>query len=105
MAEFHPVSPFERAHDTYWNYEPTPCRIVRVIVGRSLVPTWWCAGLAGTEREAVEVNYHGDVFYLDNPGVPAVNPNEGWLKVTKGRGGPEWGHHELPVERVVEPSS
>ena len=45
---------------TYWNGEPTPCTKVRVIVGKSPVPTWWCAALAGTEREAVLV--------VNNPG-------------------------------------
>src|SRR5205823_6421862 len=42
---------------TFWNGEPAPARIVRVIVGPSPVKTWWCAQLAGTERKAVEVNY------------------------------------------------
>lgn len=82
---------------TFWNYEPTPARIVRVIVGPSPVETWWCAELAGTEREAVEVNYHGEKFYLDNEN------GSGWAKVTAGRGGPDWGHSSLPAERVVEP--
>jgi len=30
---------------TFWNYEPTPARIVRVTVGKSDLPTWWCAKL------------------------------------------------------------
>jgi hypothetical protein len=84
---------------TFWNYEPTPARIVRVIVGPSERETWWCAKLVGTEREAVEVNYHGDIFYLDN------EDGSGWGKVTGGRGGPEWGHSSLPVERVLEPQA
>lgn len=87
---------------TFWNGEPTHCRKVRVIVGPSPRKTWWCAGLQGTVRDAVEVNYHGEVFYLDNPGPPAANPHEGWLKVTKGHGSPQWAHHELPVLRVLE---
>lgn len=81
---------------TFWNYEPTPARIVRVIVGPSPVETWWCAKLEGSEREAVEVNYHGDKFYLDN------EDGQGWAKVTKGRGGPDWGHSSLPVVSVVQ---
>lgn len=83
---------------TYWNGEPTPARIVRVIVGKSLRPTWWCADLEGQEREAVEVNYHGDVFYLDN------EDGSGWNKVTHGGGSPQWGHRELPDDsKPVEP--
>jgi hypothetical protein len=80
---------------TYWNGEPTLARIARVIVGKSPVETWWCANLAGTEREAVEVDYHGDKFYLDN------EDGSGWRKVTFGRGSPQWGHSSLPVERVI----
>lgn len=91
----------ERCCDTYaqektfWNYEPTPARKVRVIVGKSARQTWWCADLEGTERAAVEVNYHGEKFYLDN------EDGGGWRKVTHGRGGPDWGHSSLPVSSVV----
>jgi hypothetical protein len=86
---------YECEVQTYWNGEPTPARIVRVIVGKSPVEMWWCAKLAGTEREAVEVNYHGKKFYLDN------ESGTGWNKVTHGLGSPQWGHSSLPVERVV----
>jgi hypothetical protein len=81
---------------TFWNYEPTPARKVRVIVGRSERPTWWCAELEGQERAAVEVNYHGDKFYLDN------EDGSGWRKVTEGHGGPDWGHSSLPVADVKD---
>lgn len=81
---------------TFWNYEPAPARIVRVIVGPCLKETFWHNGLEGTEREAVEVNYYGDKFYLDN------EDGSGWMKVTRGRGGPEWGHSSLPVSEVLE---
>lgn len=83
---------------TYWNGEPTPARKVRVVVGPSQLPTWWCAKLAGTEREAVEVSYGSDVFYLDNEDESA------WGKVTEGRGLPRYGHRSLPVSRVIEPT-
>lgn len=80
---------------TFWNYQPTPCRIVRVVVGPSPRPTWWCATMAGQEREAVEVDYYGHKFYLDNA------DGSGWAKVTHGRGGPDWPHGELPVAEVL----
>jgi hypothetical protein len=80
---------------TYWNFKPTPARIVRVIVGKSPRPTWWCAAFEGQEREAVEVTYGGAKFYLDN------EDGSGWEKVTDGRGGPNWSHSELPVSRVL----
>lgn len=85
----------ERAQ-TFWNYQPVPCRRVRVIVGPCEKETYWHNGLEGTEREAVEVNYPGEArpFYLDN------EDGSGWAKVTNG-GGPDMGHKSLPVERVV----
>lgn len=86
----------EYAGETYWNGEPTPARVVRVIVGRSPVKTWWCADLEGTEREAVEVSYYGEKLYLDNEN------GSGWNKVTHGHGSPQWGHSSLPVAHVIE---
>jgi hypothetical protein len=81
---------------TFWNYEPTPCRKVRVIVGECPVDTWWCAKIVGHEREAVEVSYGNNLFYLDN------EHGEGWDKVTIGRGGPDYGHSSIPNARLVE---
>jgi len=80
---------------TYWNGEPADCRRVVVRVGRVERPTWWCAGMEGTERRAVEVNYGNQIFYLDDENGSA------WLKVTRGGGGPEWGHKSLPDDSVV----
>lgn len=85
-----------RSEQAYWNGEPCEARRVRVVVGKSQLPTWWCAKLEGTERAAVEVTYYGEKFYLDNEN------GSGWLKVTKGRGSPHLGHSSLPVDRVVE---
>lgn len=86
---------------TFWNFEPTPCRKVRIIVGPCLRETYWHNGLEGTEREAVEVNYHGNIFYLDNEKTDFQPAGQGWAKVTRGRGGPNWGHAEIPVARIV----
>lgn len=83
-------------NQTYWNCEPCVARKVTVIVGKAPRSTWWCAGLEGQSRNAVEVNYHGDLFYLDN------EDGSGWNKVTKGRGSPNVGHSQLPVARVIE---
>jgi hypothetical protein len=80
---------------TYWNGEPSNCRRVVVRVGTVEKPTWWCAGMEGTERKAVEVNYYNQKFYLDNENESA------WLKVTRGGGGPEWGHRSLPDDSEV----
>jgi len=84
-----------RQEKTYWNGEPANCRRVVVRVGNVEKPTWWCAGMEGTERAAVEVNYYGQTFYLDDENGSA------WGKVTGGMGGPEWGHKSLPDDSEV----
>ena len=88
---------------TFWNGEPCRARIVRVIVGKAMQPTWWCASLEGQEREAVEIQY-GDfpLAYLDNEAWEDHEAGAGWRKVTIGRGSPQYGHWSLPVERVLE---
>lgn len=75
---------------TWWNGEPTIAYKCRVIVGKSLRPTWWCADLEGVEREAVAVVYDGHKFFLDN------EDGSGWRKVTTGYGSPEYRHLSLP---------
>lgn len=81
---------------TYWNGEPTPVRRVKVIVGKSPAPTWWCADLEGTTRDAIAVDYHGTTFYIDDE-------PDAWEKLTVGRGSWRYGHSSLPVEREAEP--
>lgn len=80
---------------TYWNYEPAICRKVDVIVGFVEKPTWWCAGMTGQVRQAVEVTQHGHTFYIDN------EDGEGMRKVTLGRGGPDFPHKSIPVGAVL----
>jgi len=94
---------------TYWNGEETPCRRVMVVVGKPEKPTWWCAELEGTIREAVEISYTRPVRVFGNPDASETgkfyidNENgSGWLKVTRGFGGPEWGHKSLPVAEVLD---
>ena len=94
-----PLTPPKTGPETFWNYEPCEAKIVRVIVGPSEMPTWWCAGLEGTEREAVKV-WSADCpdqepFYIDN------EDGSGWRKVLGG-GGPNMSHKSLPVEREIE---
>ena len=80
---------------TYWNGERCEAKIVRVIVGKSERPTWWCAELENKEREAVEVFYGGQKFYLDN------EDGSGSAKITLGKGSPQWGHKSLPIKQVL----
>lgn len=59
-----------RIEGARWNWEPCEAYRVRVVVGKSERPTWWCAELEGTQRRAVEiVATHGvacEPFYLDD---------------------------------------
>jgi hypothetical protein len=80
--------------DTYWNGEPCKARLVEVTVGKAPRSTWWCADMAGTRRKAVEVEYGGTKFYLDN------EDGTGWRKVTEGRGAPNYYHASIPVDDV-----
>jgi hypothetical protein len=80
---------------TYWNGELCKAEKVTVIVGPSPKPTWWCARIAGLQREAVRVEYEGEKFYLDN------EDGSGWHKVTQGMGSPSVAHSSLPVEREL----
>jgi len=82
---------------TFWNGRPCRARIIHVIVGKALRPTWWCANLEGRVRKAVEVTQHGQTFFLDN------EDGSGWLKVTVGKGMPNFGHSSLPSDsKTVE---
>lgn len=56
------------SEQTYWNGEPleTPARRVLVRVGAVDTPSWWCNGLEGTERRAVEVKYGEHTFLIDD---------------------------------------
>lgn len=82
--------------NTYWNGERCEARQVRVIVADSEAPLYWARHLIGQEREAVEVIYNGETFYLDDQESP-----RGWNKVTGGHGSPAYGHRDLQIERVV----
>lgn len=98
---------------TYWNGERCRARKVRVVVADAPeFPRYWARGLVGEERDAVEVDYRGDVFYLDDEEFTGAEPYEfggarveavpgsagwAWQKVTAGRGSPMYGHRSLTV--------
>jgi hypothetical protein len=91
---------------TWWNGRPCKARIVRVVVAKAEKPSMWYAPFAGQEREAVEISDADQSghqpFYLDNEAYDDEIAGLGWAKVTIGRGGPDWGHRNLTIERVVE---
>lgn len=113
------------AEQTYWNGEPCKARKVTVeVAGDPERPRYWARGLVGTRRDAVEVEYGSETFYLDDEAwtrseeemaiirdvlkwgeVDAECPaGQGWAKVTDGHGSPAFGHRELrAVEGSVQP--
>lgn len=102
---------------TYWNGEPCEARKVSVMVADSEAPRYWARSIVGTRRDAVEVKYGGDIFYLDD--AEWTRPKEevaqirrlfpdsevktvldaggAWRKLTAGFGTPAYGHRELKV--------
>lgn len=80
---------------THWNGEPVRARRCLVVVGPAPNANWWCVGMEGTERQAVEVIYGQQRFFLDN------EDGKGWAKVTEGQGSPRTYHKSVPVARVV----
>ena len=56
------------AERTWWNGEPAVARRVVVIVADVEFPRYWARPFVGQERDAVEVVYEGQTFYLDDEG-------------------------------------
>lgn len=78
-------------HETRWNGEPCQARRVTAIVtDDERFPMYWARHLVGTRRKAVEVEYSGETFYLDD------EDGSGWNKVTHG-GSPHWAHSSLTI--------
>jgi hypothetical protein len=105
---------------TFWNGELCEARKVVVVVADNLAARlYWARPFVGQQRNAVEVKYGNQIFYLDDDSFKETNPeaialferhgikNElspagsGWRKVTNGGGSPGFGHRSLEIERVV----
>lgn len=86
----------------FWNGEPVEARqVVVVIADAPKFPAYWARDLVGQERAAVEINYAGHVFYIDDQEHDGVGgPGCGWAKVTLGRGSPRFAHRSLEVSEV-----
>lgn len=78
----------------YWNDEECVATKVKVIVGKSRRPTWWCADLHGKELFAIRIEQGYQTFYLNDD-------EDSWAKITVGFGSPTWPHKSLPVEREL----
>lgn len=87
---------------TFWNGEPTPARKVRGVVADAPFPAYWARRFIGQERNAVEVVYSGETFYLDDENYDGSGDEPGWRKVTVGHGSPHYRHRNLSLEGVVE---
>jgi len=77
---------------TYWNGEECTARKVFIIMRdeSDKFPCFWGKELAGKKVKAIEVSYFPDEkFYLFD------EDDQGWLKVTKGQGSPQYGHRSI----------
>lgn len=79
---------------TYWQGSPVTVRRVRVRVGTQMPPSYWCAALAGTERDAIELHPESGVVLIDDQN------GAGWAVITSSHtsGG---GYRRLPPDSVV----
>lgn len=87
------------SEQAYWNgIEPVKAvRGTAVMLPSPQFPQFWgkTAGLVGQRVPVVQVARGNEVFYLFN------EDNEGWRKVTEGRGSPAYRHRDLDVEKFV----
>ena len=80
---------------TFWNGEP--CNAIRgtaVVADLPEFPQYWARveGIVGQRIPVVEVSYGDWKYVLDN------RFGQGWLKVTKGHGSPQYGHSQVGIE-------
>lgn len=80
---------------TYWNGERCEARKVTITVADGGHERGWYRPFIGQQRDAVEVTYAGQTFYLDDAELGPDAAGAGWRKVTEGHGGPSWGHRSL----------
>lgn len=86
------------AEETFWNGEPCEARQVTLLVAESSFPLFWGREFVGQRRNATEVTYAGEVFYLDDEALADEGDEVGWRKVTLGRGSPHFSHRNLRPE-------
>ncbi|HEV2790202.1 MAG TPA: hypothetical protein VGV69_02755, partial [Solirubrobacterales bacterium] len=107
--------------DTFWSGKPCMAERCTVVVGEASDESHWSRRFAGTERKAVMVKVGDDeTFFIDDEGFELTDeevalaksrgqdiksqigsPGWGWNKVTVGLGSPQFGHADLPVDRIV----
>ncbi|WP_374029800.1 hypothetical protein [Bdellovibrio bacteriovorus] len=90
---------------TFWNGEPCKATKVKVVVGKSPRPTWWCAHLEGKIMDAIRIEYPVD-NKTSEPGIDCqpfylCDDAESWKKITVGMGSPYCSHKSLPVKEEV----
>lgn len=79
--------------ETYWNHVKVPCaRGTAIVADDPRFPEYWAKrdGWIGKRMPVVFVAGYGYLSDLSD---------EGWTKVTKGRGGPGWSHRDISIER------
>ena len=84
--------------ETFWNGIPiTAMRGTAQVADAPEFPQYWARPLVGQRIPVVLVdlngaNYGGGISYLDN------RNEEGWIKITEGKGSPAWPHGDLAIE-------
>ena len=82
---------------TYWNGLPTlAIRGTAVVADAPEFPQYWAKNLIGMRIPVIRVvlegvNFGGGVTYLDN------REGVGWLKVTEGKGMPQYSHADVAI--------
>lgn len=84
---------------TFWNGEPCEARRVSVVIADAPeFARYWARGLVGQRRNAVEIIYGNETFYLDNEAHgEGTTDDAAWRKVTLGHGSPRYGHRDLSI--------
>lgn len=78
---------------TYWQGALVVARRVRVRIGTQMPPSYWCAPLAGAERDALEVHTSNGVILIDD------HNGVGMAVLTRMYA--EGGYRRLPPDSVV----
>lgn len=84
---------------TYWRGSPAPARRVRVRIADTVPSGYWCAGLAGTERDGLEVDTPEGKVLIDNEN------DVGWSIITSMyRSGGGWSRFPAGSSVIAERS-
>jgi hypothetical protein len=79
----------------YWNGEPAQFKAVLYRVLEPETKTWWTISHVGEIRQAIQINYGGETWIIDN------QHGDGYYKVTAGQGSPRCGHKSITDYEIL----